>query len=107
MRIGNQDPHVGVLVELDRKVPRHVRAAVVVPVVLHEVVHVVEDQTVPVQVLHRLLVAHVEQHGSIERLCAPLWIKRHTLYFLFLHVRVQTTVIHIKRLVPVKQTAYE
>jgi len=66
------DSHVGVLVEFDRKVPRHVGAAVVVAVVLHEVVHVVEDQAVPVQVLHGLLVAHVEQHGAVEWLRAPL-----------------------------------
>lgn len=52
--------------------PGHVPAAVVVPVILHEVIHVVEDQTVPVQVFHGLLEAHVEQHGSIERLGARL-----------------------------------
>lgn len=68
----DQDSHVIVLVELDRKVPGHVPAAVVVPVVLHEVVHVVEDQAVPVQVFHGLLEAHVEQHRSIERLGAAL-----------------------------------
>lgn len=72
MKKPDQDSHVIVLVELDRKVPGHVPAAVVVPVVLHEVVHVVEDQAVPVQVFHGLLEAHVEQHRSIERLGAAL-----------------------------------
>jgi hypothetical protein len=36
------------------------------------VVHVVEHQTVPVQVLHGLFEAHVEQHGSVERLRSRL-----------------------------------
>ena len=67
-----QGSHVGVLVKFDRKVSGHVGAAVVVSVVLHEVVHVVEDQTVPVKVLHGLLEADIEQHGSVKRLCAPL-----------------------------------
>lgn len=60
--------HVGVLVEFDCKVSGHIRTAVVVPVVLHEMVDVMEDQTVPVQVFHSFLVAHVEQHGSVKRL---------------------------------------
>lgn len=72
VRRGGGDSHVGVLVELDGKVARHVSAAVVVPVVLHQVVHVVEDQAVPVQVLHGLFEAHVEQHGSVERLRSRL-----------------------------------
>lgn len=68
----SEDSHVIVLVELDRKVPGHVPAAIIVSVIFHEVVHVVEDQTVPVQVFHGLLESHVEQHGSIERLGACL-----------------------------------
>lgn len=64
--------HVGVLVELYCEVARHLSAAVVVSVVLHEVIDVVKDQAVPVQILHGLFVAHVKQHCSIERLCAPL-----------------------------------
>lgn len=71
-----QGSHVGVLVKFDRKVSGHVRAAVVVSVVLHEVVHVMEDQTVPVNVLHGLLEADVEQHGSVKRLRAPLKKKK-------------------------------
>lgn len=50
----------------------HICAAIVVPVVLHEVVHIVEYHTVPVQVLHSLFEAHVKQHGSVKWLCAPL-----------------------------------
>lgn len=54
----------------------HVRAAVVVPVILHEVVHVMEDQTVPVQVLYGLLIAHIEQHGSVKWFCSYLKKKK-------------------------------
>lgn len=67
-----QDSHVGVLVKPDSKVSGHVCAPVVVSVVLHEVVDVMENQAVPVQVLHSLLVTHIKQHGTVERLCAPL-----------------------------------
>lgn len=67
-----EDSHVIVLVEFDRKVPGHVPAAIVVSVILHEVIHVVKDQTVPVQVFHGLLVAHVKQHCSVKWLRAPL-----------------------------------
>lgn len=68
----SQDSHVGVLVKLDRKVSGHVCAAKVVPIVLHEVVHIMENHTVPVQVFHSFLVAHIKQHGTVKWLCAPL-----------------------------------
>lgn len=68
----SEDSHIGVLVKLDRKVTGHACAAVVVPVVLHEVVHIMEDQAVPVQVLHSFLVAHIKQHGTVKWLCAHL-----------------------------------
>lgn len=51
---------------------RHLPAAVVVAVVFRDVVHVVEDQAVPVQVLHGLQEAHVEEHGPVEGLAAAL-----------------------------------
>lgn len=40
-----------------------------------------EDQTVPVQVFYSFLVAHVEQHGSVKWLCAPLKRKEKPYYF--------------------------
>lgn len=64
--------HVGVLVELYCKVAGHLCAAVVVSIILHEVIYVMKDQAVPVQILHGLFIANIEQHCSIEWLCASL-----------------------------------
>lgn len=64
--------HVHVFVQFGSKVARHLPAAVVVAVVFRDVVHVVEDQAVPAQVLHGLQEAHVEQHGSVEGLAPAL-----------------------------------
>ena len=55
-------------VELFREVSRHVGAAVVVPVVLGDVIHVVEDHAVVRAVVGCYqLEARVEQHRSVER----------------------------------------
>lgn len=51
---------------------RHLPAAVVVSVVFRDVVHVVEDHAVPVQVLHSLQEANIEEHGSVERVATAL-----------------------------------
>ena len=74
--MGAWDSHVGVLVELDGKVTRHLSTAVVVPVVLHEVVDVVEHEAVPLHVSHGFLEAHIEQHGPVKRLCPCLQAER-------------------------------
>lgn len=50
----------------------HLPAAVVVAVVFRDVVHIMEDQAVPVQVLHGLQETHVEEHGSVEGLAPAL-----------------------------------
>lgn len=52
--------------------PRHLPTPIVVTVVLWNVVHVVEDEAVPVQVLHRFSEAHVEEHGTVEGLVPSL-----------------------------------
>lgn len=64
--------NVHVLVQLRCKVPRHLPASVIVPIVLRKMIHVVEDHTVPGSVLHGLFETHVKEHGTIERLCAGL-----------------------------------
>ena len=43
-----------------------VRTVVQVPVVLGQEINVVEDEAVPGEIFHRLRVAHVEEHGSVE-----------------------------------------
>lgn len=70
--MGASHSHVHVFVQFGSKVSGHLAAAVVVSVVLRDVVNVMEDQTVPVQVLHSLQEAHVEQHGPVEGLAPAL-----------------------------------
>lgn len=47
-------------------------AAIIVAVVLRDVVNVVEDQAVPVKILHSLQEAHIEQHGPVKGLASAL-----------------------------------
>lgn len=68
--------HVHVFVQFGSKVARHLTTAVVVSIVLWDVVHIMEDQAVPVQVLHGLQESHIKQHGSVEGLAPTL--KTHT-----------------------------
>lgn len=64
--------HVHVFVQLGSEVAWHLTAAVVVAVILGDVVNIMEDQAVPVQVLHGLQESHVKQHGSVEGLAPTL-----------------------------------
>lgn len=64
--------HVHVFVQFGSEVARHLTTAVVVSVVLWDVVHIMEDQAVPVQVLHGLQESHIKQHGSVEGLAPTL-----------------------------------
>lgn len=52
--------------------PRHLPAPVIVTVVFRYVVHIVKDETVPVQVLHCFPKANVEEHGTVEGLVSSL-----------------------------------
>lgn len=52
--------------------PGHLSTAIVVSVTLRYVIDVMEDQTVPIQVLHGFLKANVEEHGSVKGLGASL-----------------------------------
>lgn len=70
--LSTEDSHVHIFVQFGSKMARHLPAAVVVAVVFRDVVHIVEDQAVPAQVLHGLQEAHVEQHGSVEGLAPAL-----------------------------------
>lgn len=64
--------HIHIFVQFGSKMARHLPAAIVVSVVFRDVVHVVEDHAVPVQVLHGLQEANVEEHGSVEGLAPAL-----------------------------------
>lgn len=64
--------HVHVFVKFGRKVSGHLAAAIIVAVVLRDMVNVVEDQAVPVQILHSLQEAHIEEHGSVKGLAPAL-----------------------------------
>lgn len=63
---------VHVFVQFGCKVPGHLSTAIVVPVTLWYVINVMEDQTVPIQVLHGFLKTNVEKHGSVKGLGANL-----------------------------------
>lgn len=63
---------VHVLVQFGCKVPGHLSAAIVVSVTLRYVIDIMEDQTVPIQVLHGFLKTNVEKHGSVKGLGANL-----------------------------------
>lgn len=52
--------------------PGHLSTPIIVTVILWYVVHVVEDEAVPVQVLHRFPKANVEEHGTVEGLGSSL-----------------------------------
>lgn len=69
--------HVHVLVELRGEVTRHLPTAVIIPVIFRDVIHIVKNHTVPAQVFHCLLKAHIKQHGSIKRLRTCLGNKKH------------------------------
>lgn len=64
--------HVHVFVQSGGKVARHLTTAIVIPVILWNMVNIMEDQAVPVQVLHGLQESHVKQHGSVEGLAPAL-----------------------------------
>lgn len=64
--------HVHVFVQFGSKVAWHLTTAVVVSVILGDVVNIMEDQAVPVQVLHGLQESHIKQHGSVEGLAPTL-----------------------------------
>lgn len=63
---------IHVLVQLGCKVSRHLAAPVIVAVIFWYVVHIVEDETVPVQVLHCFPKANVEEHGTVKGLVTSL-----------------------------------
>lgn len=64
--------HVHVFVQSGGKVAWHLTTAIVIPVILWNMVNIMEDQAVPVQVLHGLQESHVKQHGSVEGLAPAL-----------------------------------
>ena len=43
-----------------------------IPIILRQKVHIVEDATGPVIVLHCLLEAHIEQHGPVKEVLTSL-----------------------------------
>lgn len=59
---------VHVFVQFGCKVPGHLSTAIVVAVALGYVIHIMEDQAVPIQVLHGFLKADIEKHGSVKGL---------------------------------------
>lgn len=59
---------VHVFVQFGCKVPGHLSTAIVVAVTLGYVIHIMEDQAVPIQVLHGFLKADIEKHGSVKGL---------------------------------------
>lgn len=65
--------NVHVLVQLRCKVTWHLSTSVIVPVILRQMIHIVEDHTVPGVVFHGLFETHIKEHRTIERLCAGLF----------------------------------
>lgn len=63
---------VHVFIQLRGKVPWHLSTAVIVAVAFRDMIHIVEDEAVPVQVLHGLLEADIEEHGPVKGLGARL-----------------------------------
>lgn len=64
--------HVHIFVQFGSKVAWHLTTTIVIAVILGDVVNIMEDQAIPVQVLHGLQESHIKQHGSVERLVPTL-----------------------------------
>ena len=64
--------HIHVFIQLCCKMTWHFSTSVVVSVIFRQVVHIMEDYTVPHAVFHGLFEAHVEEHRTVKRLCAGL-----------------------------------
>lgn len=69
---------VHVLVKLCSKVTRHLPTAVIIPVIFRDMIDIMKNHTVPLQIFHSLLEAHVKQHGSVKRLSTCLGKKKKT-----------------------------
>lgn len=70
--------HVHVFIQLGSKMTGHLTTAIVIPVVLWDVVNIMENQAVPVQILHCLKESHIKQHCSVEGLAPTLNTQTHS-----------------------------